>query len=83
MPHAPLIPPDRLYQIHERCQSTVERLCELDMVSEITSPLAPDASSTVIATSDRYGFPIRTAICHQTGLIYLVDHFTQDAYSTF
>ncbi|MBZ0319433.1 MAG: class I SAM-dependent methyltransferase [Anaerolineae bacterium] len=78
-----LIPPDKLREMRKRCQPIVKRLCELDMISETASPIAPNTSSTVVAVSDRYGFPIRTAICNHTGLIYLVDHFTQEAYSTF
>jgi ubiquinone/menaquinone biosynthesis C-methylase UbiE len=38
---------------------------------------------TIVAMRDRYGFPVRLALCHQTGLLYLVDRLTPDAYNVF
>ena len=38
---------------------------------------------TIVAVRDRYGFPVRLALCHCTGLLYLVDRLTQDGYERF
>jgi len=38
---------------------------------------------TIVAVRDRYGFPVRLALCHRTGLLYLVDRLTQDGYERF
>jgi SAM-dependent methyltransferase len=38
---------------------------------------------TIVAVRDRYGFPIRLALCHRTGLLYLVDRLTQNGYERF
>jgi len=37
----------------------------------------------VIANQDRYGCPIRTALCHSCGLIYSIDRLTQAGFSKF
>lgn len=38
---------------------------------------------TIVAMRDRYGFPVRLALCHRTGLLHLVDRLTQDGYERF
>jgi len=38
---------------------------------------------TIVAVRDRYGFPVRLALCHRTGLMYLVDRLSKDAYERF
>lgn len=40
-------------------------------------------SSSIVAIRDRYGFPARLALCHQTGLLYLVDRLSEDSYREF
>lgn len=49
--------------------------------------LAPEpvvhAGMTIVAMKDRYGIPVRLAMCHQTGLFYLIDRLTQDGYDAF
>jgi len=37
----------------------------------------------VIANRDRYGLPVRTAMCLNCGLVYLIDRLTADSYSLF
>jgi len=37
----------------------------------------------VLAYNDRYGMPLRTAMCTACGLVYLMDRLTQDGYSDF
>lgn len=37
----------------------------------------------IIAMRDRYGFPIRLALCHETGLVFLVDRLTRSGYQEF
>lgn len=38
---------------------------------------------TVVAMADRYGFPIRLALCERLGMFYLVDRLTEDGYEEF
>ena len=42
-----------------------------------------ECERTIVATHDRYGFPVRLALCHETGLLYLVDRLTPNGYDTF
>ncbi len=39
--------------------------------------------SCVIGTADRYGLPLRTALCTNCGLIYMMDRLTQEGYGQF
>ncbi len=38
---------------------------------------------TVVATHDRYGFPVRLALCRETGLLFLLDRLTSNGYKRF
>ena len=38
---------------------------------------------TIVATHDRYGFPVRLALCRETGLLFLVDRLTSNGYRRF
>ncbi|CAG1013913.1 Glycine/sarcosine/dimethylglycine N-methyltransferase [Anaerolineae bacterium] len=52
-----------------------------------TTPLpsftAPDDQVSILATRDRYGFPVRMGISHATGIAYLVDRLEHGAYNAF
>jgi SAM-dependent methyltransferase len=37
----------------------------------------------IVAQRDRYGLPLRSAMCVQCGLVYLVDRFSQAGYARF
>ena len=37
----------------------------------------------ILADRDRYGIPLRTAICLSCGLVFLVDHLTREGYEEF
>jgi SAM-dependent methyltransferase len=54
----------------------------LDRCGLATTPASRDAM-TVVAMKDRYGFPVRLAMCHQTGLFYLMDRLTSEGYDAF
>jgi ubiquinone/menaquinone biosynthesis C-methylase UbiE len=38
---------------------------------------------TIVAMFDRYGFPVRLAVCSHSGLLYLVDRLTAEGYYAF
>jgi len=38
---------------------------------------------TVIGTCDRYGFPVRLAMCNRTGIIFLLDRLALEDYNEF
>lgn len=75
--------PTRLARKRKRCAPEVARLRELprDFVSECN--VCGCKQSAIIAQRDRYGLPLRTAMCRACGLIFMADRFTPEAYSEF
>ncbi|MEW6718167.1 MAG: class I SAM-dependent methyltransferase [Chloroflexota bacterium] len=45
--------------------------------------LCGNEQKALISNQDRYGFPVRTAMCLNCGLIYVLDRFTSKGYSEF
>lgn len=78
-----MIHPSDLEQRRKRCARVVESL--LSSPRELTAACGICAStrSIVVSERDRYGLPLRTAMCLNCGLFYLVDRFTAQAYSEF
>jgi SAM-dependent methyltransferase len=66
-----------------RCRPIVERLEAFPREVVTGCNICGSTSSVVLANEDRYGFPIRTAICTYCGLVYLVDRFTPASYGDF
>ena len=48
-----------------------------------TTTAAGGNETTVVAMRDRYGFQVRLALCHQTGLVFLLDRLTREGYDRF
>lgn len=61
----------------------VERLLPLEREIVPRCNICSSNESVVLARRDRYGFPVRTALCWKCGLVYLVDRFTASSYSEF
>jgi SAM-dependent methyltransferase len=67
----------------ERCRGVVQSVSGVERQFVARCNLCCSEHSCVIAYHDRYGLPLRTAMCVSCGLIYLMDRFTQDGYSQF
>src|SRR3954468_5488371 len=78
-----LISPADLKQRRERCQNVVETLAGSQRQLVTRCNVCGSEHNAVVAYSDRYGLPIRTAMCTSCGLVYMMDRLTQDAYSDF
>ena len=78
-----LVNPAELKTRRERCEPVVQMLKAIprQMVSQCNA--CGSEQNAVIAYHDRYGLPIRTALCTSCGLVYMMDRFTQDGYSDF
>jgi SAM-dependent methyltransferase len=78
-----LVTPAELKTRRERCQPVVQPLSSIDRQMVARCNACGSEQSAVIAYHDRYGLPIRTAMCISCGLVYMMDRFTQDGYSDF
>jgi len=78
-----LISPAELETRRERCRPVVQLLSRVERQFVSRCNLCGSENSCVIAYQDRYGLPVRTALCVSCGLIYLMDRFTQGGYSDF
>jgi SAM-dependent methyltransferase len=78
-----LVTPAELKTRRERCQPVVQPLSSIDRQMVACCNACGSEQSAVIAYHDRYGLPIRTAMCISCGLVYMMDRFTQDGYSDF
>ena len=77
------IHPADLQRRRQRCAPVVERLSKYDLTQATRCNVCDSPRYAVLSTHDRYGFPARTAVCLQCGLIYVVDRFTPKGYSDF
>ncbi len=78
-----LISPAELETRRQRCRPVVKSLAAVPRQFVSACNLCGSGTSCVIACDDRYGLPLRTALCTGCGLIYLMDRFTQQGYSDF
>lgn len=68
----------------KRCCSLTSKLSSEIVFNSLSQcNICGNDKATILANSDRYGFPIRTAMCDNCGLIYLLDRFSQDSYNNF
>lgn len=76
--------PIELSNRRNRCRPIVDELSTLIVNAALTScNVCGSSKNIVIADEDRYGFPVRSAMCEDCGLIYLVDRFSQAEYEEF
>jgi SAM-dependent methyltransferase len=78
-----LISPSDFQDRRIRCRTEVQKLNGLAWENVSSCNVCSSRRSVIIATSDRYGFPERTALCLDCGLIYLMDRFTAESYTQF
>lgn len=66
-----------------RCRPIVDRLDGLP--TEMVDPCQICGASEpfVLASEDRYGLPLRSALCLRCGLVYQLDRFTRDGFRDF
>ncbi len=83
MRHTFLFPPSDLRRRRLRCQPIIEQLRSFNRETVKRCNICGTSTSVILAGQDRYGFPIRTAMCPHCGLIYLVDRFTPASYGEF
>src|SRR5947209_17288827 len=78
-----LIHPADLERRRQSCQPVAAPIARRpkDLVRSC-SACASDQSA-ILSPCDRYGIPIRTAMCLDCGLIYLVDRLTAGEYNRF
>ncbi len=78
-----LISPAELGARRERCRPAVESIASADRRFEPHCNVCGSEHSCVIADRDRYGLPLRTALCTNCGLVYMMDRLTQEGFGEF
>ncbi len=78
-----LIHPSDLEQRRKRCRLEAERLVRLQRETVVFCNVCLSERHALITSRDRYGLPLRSALCLDCGLLYLVDRFTFAGYSEF
>jgi 2-polyprenyl-3-methyl-5-hydroxy-6-metoxy-1,4-benzoquinol methylase len=78
-----LINPAELETRRERCRPVVQSVSTVERQFVSRCNLCGSEQSCIIGYHDRYGLPLRTAMCVGCGLIYLMDRFTQEGYAQF
>src|SRR5947209_7954031 len=78
-----LVSPAELDRRRARCRPVVESLSTGERQFVPACNVCGSPNSCVIAYKDRYGMPLRTAMCMSCGLVYLMDRLTQQGYSDF
>jgi 2-polyprenyl-3-methyl-5-hydroxy-6-metoxy-1,4-benzoquinol methylase len=78
-----LIHPADLAQRRKRCEPEAARLRKLRQEVVVSCNICSSPRHTLVAGKDRYGLPLRSALCLDCGLLYLVDRFTFSGYSEF
>ena len=66
-----------------RVKPIVENISSLEWEYVERCNVCDSRKRTIISRHDRYGFPVRLAICNYCGLGYLVDRLSRSAYSRF
>jgi SAM-dependent methyltransferase len=75
--------PTSLARRRSRCSPIAESLRELPRQLQLNCNICGTSRTLILACQDRYGFPIRTGMCPNCGLVFLVDRLTAGAYSVF
>ncbi|MFN3324258.1 MAG: class I SAM-dependent methyltransferase [Bryobacteraceae bacterium] len=81
--HSFLIHPAELQSRRRRCEPVTSRLLKIERQMMFICNVCGSLENAVVSAQDRYGLPLRTAICLNCGLIYLMDRFTDEGYSQF
>ena len=67
----------------DRCDSIVAKLSDLKVETVKTCNICEANNILILSISDRYGIPIRSGMCTNCGLIFLIDKYTEEGYSKF
>src|SRR3954468_9996883 len=67
----------------ERCRAAVDRVSKLPREIVSCCNLCGSGRGAVVATTDRYGWKLRTAMCLDRGLLYVVGRLTRSGYAEF
>ena len=78
-----LLHPSDLLRRRKRCKPIVEQLLALETEVASCCNICGGRQYAVISRRDRYGFPARSALCLNCGLVYVLDRFTVEGYATF
>jgi SAM-dependent methyltransferase len=78
-----LMHPSDLAKRRKSCAQPREQLLSIERQCVTRCNLCGSPKNVIIAERDRYGLPIRTALCAECGLVYLVDRFGAAAYGRF
>lgn len=79
----PFIHPSDLQRRRKRCRPIIDRLLSLEQETTKQCDICGSEQNAIISNQDRYGLPIRTAMCLYCGLIYSVDRLTPDGNREF
>jgi SAM-dependent methyltransferase len=78
-----LIHPADLRRRQIRCRPVVARIRNLDWETVKRCNICGSDALVIIGEHDRYGTPLRTCLCRNCGLIFLMDHLTASGYAEF
>jgi len=78
-----LIHPSDLEQRRKSCRPAADKLLGLQRDVILSCNVCASKRHVLISKTDRYGLPLRTALCLECGLFYLVDRFSAASYSEF
>lgn len=78
-----VIHPSDLEQRRKRCRPEANRLLRLPREHVVSCNVCSSPRHSLVCATDRYGLPLRMALCLDCGLFYLVDRFSADGYSEF
>ena len=67
----------------KRCAPAREKLLGFQRQCDTACNICGSPKNIIVAERDRYGLPLRTAMCVQCGLVYLVDRFSPAGYARF
>jgi SAM-dependent methyltransferase len=67
----------------KRCAAAREKLLAFQRHHVPACNMCGSPKNIIIASRDRYGLPLRSAMCVDCGLVYLVDRFSQAGYARF
>ena len=77
------IHPSDLERRRKRCAPLIEKLSKCARAPTDKCNVCGSPKAAILCTQDRYGFPGRTAMCLECGLIYNLDRLTAQGYADF
>lgn len=78
-----LIHPSELELRRKRCRAEADKLLHLPRETVTCCNVCSSERHVQVGARDRYGLPLRMALCLDCGLFYLIDRFSYRGYSDF